>query len=232
MVATIGLHGSASTWVFNVARELLAAARGDAGVLAVYGDRIEDLPTEADRPGRCVVLKSHHGSTELDAALAAAHARLLLSVRDPRDAAVSMARRFRSPLDQAAQWIANDCRRMAGLVAGGHMLLRYEDRFFDDPAAPARIARALGIDTSPAACAVIFARYSTEAVRRFATHLDALPPERLVSFGPTTMDKVTQIHRTHVGDALSGKWRDLPAPARNGLTRFLAPFLGPLGYAP
>jgi len=40
------------------------------------------------------VIKSHHGSEGMDAWLAAEGARVILSVRDPRDASLSMAQRF------------------------------------------------------------------------------------------------------------------------------------------
>lgn len=230
LVATIGLHSSASTWVYNVARELLIAARGEGAVLALYADRVEDVPNEAARAGKWLVLKSHHGSDALDQWLAAERAVTLLSLRDPRDAALSMVQRFGVPLGRAAQRIADDCRRLVRLAAAGPLLLRYEDRFFDDPAAPARIGSALGLAPDPTAEAAAFARYATEAVRRFGENLAGLPPERLVSFGPTTFDRVTQIHRRHVGDARSGKWRDLPEPARGELSRFFRPFLERFGY--
>ena len=96
LIATIGLHGSASTWVFNVIRELMIAALGERQVLAVYADKMEDVPESA---GRIV------------------------------------------------------------------------------------------------------------------------------------MDPVTQIHRNHIGDGRSGKWRDLPGPAQAELTRFFRPFLDRWGYS-
>jgi hypothetical protein len=105
LIATIGLHGSASTWVFNVVRELLVAALGEQQVLAVYADKMEDVP---------------------------------------------------------------------------------------DPA--------------------------------------GLPPGRVVSAGRIVMDPVTQIHRSHIGDARSGKWRDLPDPQQAELTRFFRPFLARWSY--
>jgi hypothetical protein len=227
LIATIGLHGSASTWVFNVVRELMIAALGDQQVLAVYADKVADVP---DAAGRCLVVKSHHGSAGLDAWLATARARIFLSLRDPRDAAMSMAQRFDAPLNQAVHWIAADCARMMRLAAQGHVLLRYEDRFFADAAAPERLARALGLAPAPAVSAAIFARYRSEAVRAFSAAFADLPPGRVVSAGRIVMDPVTQIHRTHIGDGRSGKWRDLPGPVQAELTRFFRPFLDRWGY--
>src|ERR1700683_4131907 len=126
------MHGSASTWIFNVVRELLIADKGDEQVLTFYADELGQVPDEAARAGRHLVIKSHHGSAGLDSWLAAAHAPIILSVRDPRDACISMSQRFKAPLNHSVRWIANDCNRLLRLAPQGHLLLRYEDRFFED----------------------------------------------------------------------------------------------------
>jgi hypothetical protein len=224
------MHASASTWVFNVARELLIAAVGDAQVLTFYADQPAQMPDETARAARHLVIKSHHGSAELDAWLAAAPARIVLSMRDPRDACISMSQRFKAPLNHTVRWIANDCNRLLRLAPQSHPLLRYEDRFFDDPTAADRLAHALGLRPAPAVIEAIFSRYRTEAVRSFAQKLGDLPPERLTPVASFMMDRVTQILAPHIGDARSGKWRDLPVPLQAELTRMFAPFLDRFGY--
>ncbi len=231
VVATVGLHGSASTWVFNVARELVAAAAGEDRVLTLYADEPGQLPDEAARRGKHVVVKSHQGSLELDAWLQDQGAPIILSLRDPRDACLSMAQRFAAPLQHTARWLANDCRRVARLAEQGHPYLRFEDRFFDEPASVARMAARLGMASDPALTDAIFARYRTEAVRDFSRRLEALPPERLTMVGPFRMDRITQILAPHIGDARTGKWRDLPASVQLELTRWFRPFLDRFGYA-
>lgn len=228
LIATAGLHGSASTWVFNVARALLIDALGEAQVVSLYAERAEELPLE--QPGALAVLvKTHQGGASLDAKLE--QAAVVLSIRDPRDAAISMAQRFGAPLARAAGWLAADCERMARLTDGRRLLLRYEDRFFDDPAAPGRVARALGLAPSPETLAEISARFTTGAVRDFARAMDDLQPGRVHRANGVTVDTVTQIHRTHIGDARTGKWRDLPPEEREGLTAFFHAFLDCFGYA-
>jgi len=229
-VATIGLHASASTWVFNVVRELMIAAVGSERVLALYADRMEQIHDQPERSGRHIVIKSHHGSAELDAWLAAEQAPMILSVRDPRDACLSMAQRFNAPLNHTVVWMANDCQRMMRLAAYGHLMLRYEDRFFDDFSAVGRVADALGLAPPVAETAAIFARYTTEAVRSFARKLSELPPDRLATVGEPKVDRLTQIHEPHIGDGSSGKWRNLPVQIRTELTRRFGPFLERFGY--
>ena len=226
LVATIGMHASASTWVFNVVRELLVASVGAHRVKSLYADERAQVPDFADH----LVIKSHHGSADLDAWLGAANARIFLSVRDPRDACLSMAQRFGSPLEHTVRWIANDCNRLLRLAPLGHPLLRYEDRFFEDRAVAGRISLALGIEPTPELIDAIFARYSTEAVREFSERLGELPPERLTTVVTFKMDRVTQILGPHIGDTRSGKWRNLPMQVQTELTRIYRPFLDRFGY--
>jgi hypothetical protein len=227
VVATIGMHGSASTWVFNVVRELMIATMGETQVVSLYADQRDQLP---DAASCCLVIKSHHGSADLDNWLGEAGARLFISVRDPRDACISMCQRFRSPLAHTVQWIGNDCNRLLRLFPHGHPTLRYEDRFFEEKDMVKRIAVSLGLQPPPTTIDTIFDRYCTEAVRTFAESLEQLPSERLTTVVRFPMDRVTQILGPHIGDTLSGKWRDLPIHVQAELTRVFRPFLDRFGY--
>jgi len=225
------MHASASTWIFNVVREIIIAALGDDRVLAFYTDKIEEIPAQAARAGRHLVIKSHHGSAALDAWLQAEQARIFLSVRDPRDACISMSQRFKAPLEHSVRWIVNDCNRLLRLAPRGYPMLRYEDRFFDSPTAVGWVAQTLGLTVAPATIEAIFNRYRTESVRSFAQHLAELPAERLTTVASFMMDRVSQILAPHIGDTSSGKWRGLPAPLQAELTRLFGPFLDRFGYA-
>ncbi len=230
VVATIGLHASASTWVFNVVRELMIARFGEISVSALYAETLSELPGEPARSDQPLVIKSHHGSPELDFWLAANNAQYFVSIRDPRDASISMAQRFKAPLGAAVRWLENDCRRMMNF-ATAPTLLRYEDRFFERKSTVEQLANALGIEVEPGLTEAIFARYSTDSVRALARSLTSLPAERLNTTGRFAFDRVTQIHEPHIGDTRSGKWRDLPADVQSELTRRFAAFLKRFGYA-
>jgi hypothetical protein len=232
VIGTIGLHGSASTWVFNVVRELMIAAAGEAQVVALYTEELDELPDEATRARRHLIIKSHHGSAALDAWLSAAQARIFLSIRDPRDACLSMSRRFHAPLERAVQWLADDCSRVMRLAEQSQPVLRYEDRFFENGVSVHRLANALGMALAPSVIEAIAARYRTEAVRSFAQALAELPAERLITAGTSHLvDRVTQIHGPHIGDARSGKWCELPAPLQVALTRRFGAFLDRFDYS-
>jgi hypothetical protein len=230
IVATIGLHGSASTWVYNVVREIMLAAVGPGSLLAGYADDITQLPDTQALVGRHLLVKSHHAPAALDEWLAARQARIVLSIRDPRDACLSMVQRFGLALDEATRVLLRDCERMIRLTGAGHMVLRYEDRFFEQPDTVASLASGLGIALQATSADTIFARYATGAVRAFAAGVTALPPERVGTLRHSIVDRVTQIHATHIGDTNSGKWRAFPPPLLQAMNTVLGPFLDRFGY--
>lgn len=224
------MHGSASTWVFNAAREIVTAALGEAAVLTFFADRMEHMPGAAALEGKTLIIKSHEGSAEFEDWLDRQGALRLLSIRDPRDATISQMQRFRTALAPAANAIARDGNRVLRLAARGIPVWRYEDGFFTRPETLDALAARLSCPLSPEQRHKIFARYSTDSVRAFAQNLETLPPGRLTQVGPYAMDKVTQILAPHIGDGASGKFRGLPAELQPQLTQFFAPLLKPFGY--
>ncbi|MDA8252458.1 MAG: hypothetical protein M0Z28_25270 [Rhodospirillales bacterium] len=232
LTLTLGLHGSASTWAYNVAREAMAWACGADGVAACFADSPAELLAGTRALGRRVVCKTH-GFPGLDVLAHLTQARLVATVRDPRDAVVSLMERFAAPLSVAVRGVAQDCQYAAWCAAAGHLLLRYEDRFFDDPGTVSRLAAHLGLALPAVEGARIFADWRTERVRAFAASVAALPAERLVRAGDTFLfDRLTQVHHTHVGDGRIGKWRERLDPvAQAELSRLFAPFLQRFGYA-
>lgn len=235
LVVTAGIHGSASTWVFNVVRELMIAALGEDKVASFFAEKIDWL----DRPevrGRHVVMKSHAGADAGWSTLVwLARAPVLVSVRDPRDAALSMRERFGVALPEILPAMMADCRLAMRAAQAGHLVMRYEDGFFDDPAVPPRIARHLGLGLGEDVCRMVFERYRTEAVRQFAASIAELGTDRRVgSPGERLMlDRVTQIHHVHIGDGAVGKWRTaLSAPEKSSLAAAFEPYLRHFGYDP
>jgi len=227
--ATIGLHRSASTWAFNVARKLLLADGPPRNALSFYADQVEEIPPEAATKARGL-MKSHHGSPELDACLDARPTRLVLTLRDPRDAALSMAQRFQAPPRDTVVWLCNDCVRLARLRERPHLALRYEAWFFEAPETVFALAADLDVEAPPQAMQSIFTAYRADAVRAFAQSLAALPAERVDTAGRFLVDRVTHIHAPHIGDGRSGKWKQLAPETRQALASALRPHLAAFGY--
>ena len=232
LVATIGLHGSASTWVFNVARELMVAAFGADRVTSLFAEDAARVAIH-EPSRRHTIVKAHRGGNGLEALLWMARAPIFLSIRDPRDAFLSMAQRFKVPVAQCAAAVAADCGFVHRWADEGHLTLRYEDHFYKDPATVLHLANGLGIDVAPDVRQAIFDRYRTDTVRAFARTVADLPPDRLVVNPVTMNDALTQIHATHIGDGQVGKWKTLLDDRKKAdAAALFAPFLKRFGYEP
>ena len=225
---TAGLHGSASTGLFNIVRELMVAVAGAGDVLALYGEDLSALPAPVGLDRRHVVLKSHAGSAQWQWLVGLSGAPVVLSIRDPRDCVLSLMQRFGMAADQAVRAIVADCRLATVCAEAGHVPFRYEDRFFEDETMARQLAARLGLEVAEDVCRAIGRRYTMAGVRTFA---GALPAGRVVKTERLHFDPVTQIHATHIGDGAVGKWRHLLSPADgDALTQVFAPFLARFGY--
>lgn len=232
LIMTIGLYSSASTWLFNVVRELMIARHGAARVHAFYSDEVATVLADRQVLGRYAVWKMHFGEPAWDVFAQLTDPTVLLSVRDPRDAILSLVNRFNTPLEPAAKAVARCCNRAMQCAHAGCPVLRYEDRFFADAGVVGAIAEHIGADVDAGARERIFARYTTDAVRALAAEVEALPAERVKGDPAIDLyDEVTQIHRGHIGDASVGKWRrQLTAEQQQAISARFAPFLQQFGY--
>ncbi|MGN8119833.1 hypothetical protein [Labrys sp. 22185] len=227
-VVTMGLHSSASTWVFNVIRELLIVTHGEERVVSYYA---EDAPQASTFDGNCLVLKSHHGSKSLNRWIECVKPILFLSIRDPRDAALSMSQRFDVPLSMTAQWVSNDCQQLINFSSRGYPLLRYEDSFFNNPQTLIDMANLLNCSIGNQSLDFIFNTYTTDSVRKFVNDIASLPDERVRPHGGGRLvDVVTNFNSRHIGDGRSGKWRDLPQSEQDILTRKFESILKVFNY--
>jgi hypothetical protein len=230
-VLTVGIHGSASTWVFNVTRELLVARFGADAVYPCHATRADDLRDALAHQWRHFVAKTH-GWTTLPAFIQECSVLAIVSVRDPRDALLSIMQRFGEPFDRCMRGIQQDCRVALACANAGHPVLRYEDRFFESPAALDMVSDHLGLKVPKEAAERIFRQYATEAVRSFAAGIAALPAHRLGGEGGFRFDLLTQITNTHIGDGRVGKWRELLDPQQQAAANtFLGSFIRMFGYS-
>ncbi len=155
----------------------------------------------------------------------------MVSVRDPRDAVVSLMQRFNMTYDAAVQCIWKDCNAALACAAVGWPVLQYERRFFACSSAIGLIAEHFALVAKPGEVAAILAALSTEAVRTLSGKLSALPPERLAGGSGFLYDTLTQITNNHIGDGRIGKWRDaLDILQGRELTHLFGPFLFGFGY--
>jgi hypothetical protein len=232
VTATLGVYGSASTWVFNVLRELSLVHYGAERVHAVFSDSVPQVLQDPKARDRHIVWKLHRADACWQTFAALAGARMVLTIRDPRDAMASIMQRFGVGLNAACADVVHTMMRVAENAADGHATLRYENRFFERPETVGALADYFGCTVSEAEQTRIFEAYTSERVKQFSQALDTLPAARLKAIGDwTRYDDVTQIHRTHIGDQRVGKWREyFDAAQQAAINTRLAPYLRAFQY--
>lgn len=210
LVCTVGLHGSASTYLFNVARELLAAALGPDKVLAFFSESVADVLRMPGLTERHAVWKLHCGDELWRPFVHLATPRVLVSIRDPRDCVASLMQRFNAGFQPSVRALQHDCALAIHCADAGYPVFDYNDGFFQQEDTVARIADYLGLDLPAERLQAIHAAFCTDSVRDHAARLMELPEGRRGGDGVRIlMDKHTQIHRNHVLDGRAGRWREV-----------------------
>jgi hypothetical protein len=223
MALCCGLNSSGSTWLFNLLREICLAEGWR--FLSLFAASEADLLPLLVGTAR-IVVKLHAPPPALRSFIAGCGEPLLMTVRDPRDAVVSLMRRFGQGFDAALDQIAASAESLAELAKLRPIeALRYEDGFVGSPALFDRVAAMLGAGPLGGRREAILARLSPDQVARRIDELAAAG--RL----PGGVDLATHWHLNHVGDGKVGKFADALSPAQqDAVARRTAEFCERFGY--
>jgi hypothetical protein len=206
-VLCAGLYSSGSTWLFNVVARLYEATHLERSLARFYSDDLYSFPEFSSVPDVCVV-KTHIPDRSLQILAACCLSPVLVTLREPRDAVASLISRFDFRFESQLSGFAACASRMIDLARSGALVLRYEDRFYDDPATVARIAAFLGLNVRPEEMTAIWQALRPESVK---SEIAKLTKER--AFGqhvtPVSVDPRTQWHPGHIGDREIGKYRHI-----------------------
>jgi hypothetical protein len=227
-----GMYASGSTWTYNVMRAL-AAADSARTVHSLFGNTVADLAGIADRSALHVI-KTHDLPEDAATLLLSEQPRVVVTIRDPRDAVASLMTYQRYPFAMALNTVDRSARFVTAVAARtGALLLRYETGFTGDAATVAAIAAAIGLRADEAACAAIFAATRREAVEAFIGGLDNLPQAHRDARSGDVFDPQSQWHKHHAGRTGEvGRWKRTLQPAQTEVVeQTLADWMAANGYA-
>jgi hypothetical protein len=213
VILCLGLKSSGSTWLYNVVIQLMAerarlSRAPKPRTEAFYADNFAMIPAGADRAAH-LVIKCHEPSDAIMFLTRFAQGRILLTVREPRDAVASLMKRFRHAFEPSTADMKRQSARITELARIDRMsIFRYEDGFHEHPATIDEMASLLGFSISGAARERIFRSLTREAVRKKISAL-----KKRGGFGRTpnadSFDPATHWHPGHVGDARIGKFETI-----------------------
>ncbi len=209
----LGMYASASTWLFNVARQIQEAA-GPARTHFFSGTG--DF-AGFDQPGVAHIVKSHEIKDE-GTILQLSHRaeRILVTMRDPRDAVTSLMLYHGYEFDRALPLVAQAARLCMGFARDKRAVLwHYESGFSATPDSVGQIAVHLGIPLDPAAQQRIFAANRREEVEKYIAKLDRMPGTLQDRVSGDRLDPKTHWHTHHAGRTGEiGRWRHMLTPAQ------------------
>ena len=227
-----GVYASGSTWAYNIMRAVAAVGFAERVRTSRFAHNKADLAGIEDAAGLHVV-KTHDVPADAAGLLLAQGPRVVVTVRDPRDAVTSLMRFQGYGFEQARKTVARSAFFAGRLLEKGPeaLVLRFEDGFTEDATAVMRIAGYLGIELAPGAAAAIFAAHRRDAVERFIGRMKDAPETR--PNGPEDWyDVATQWHRHHAGrDGEVGRWKRLLLPGQpNAVEADCGAFMDRFGY--
>ena len=226
-ILSAGMVGSGSTFIFNVAREILTCD-STYPTHALYSD---DWQPEFDADSH-LLLKCHYGSPSLYAAIQAGGFLPLVTVRHPGDSLCSDMERFRLPFDRALMRVRTSLAFAAALSwIDGARVFRYEDGFMSNLNTAAILAQSLDIPVPQEKLVDVTLKYSAASVRSYAIGLDDRAEVERNIDNDDVWCSTTQIHRNHIGKQVSNRWRNLPADQRAIIAETFREICEPFGYA-
>jgi len=224
------MRGSASTYVFNVVRILIGSIVGPQNLILGMPIGASNILNLWEK-NRHALIKAHTLGVDLRGLIWFAHAPIIVTLRDPRDAVVSIMQRFNVTFTQALKQIELDCRTICDYMPEASLRLYYEKGYHLDPLMPKILAAKIGVIIDDNVSASIHKQYDTESTRKLAASVESLPQKRLKRTTTDVFDQITHIHSGHIGDGRSGKWRETLNPSQQAkLQTTLQPFMETLGY--
>lgn len=227
-----GMFASGSTWLYNVA---LAVACDLDPRARVEGRFVFSKADAAGLDGGGVhhIVKAHQAKQGVEAIAAGADA-IIVTLRDPRDAVVSLMQYQGFSFNRALLNVRNAAEACLYLgMQPQAVVLHYETGFVDDPATIDGVARHMGGAISPQRRDEIFQATRRPNLEAFIARIEARP-SAIVDRDGDVYDLATHWHKHHAGrTGETGRWRRLLYPAQvGGIETSLADWMETFGYPP
>ncbi len=211
----LGMYASASTWLFNVTRQIHEDSRPGPVKTHFFSDKGNFAGF--DDPAVTQIIKSHEIKDEpTTIALSRRAERILVTMRDPRDALTSLILYHSYEFERALPLVQEAARLCMGFARDKRaLLLHYETGFSNDPATLGRVAAHLGYPLDAAAQQRIFDANKREEVEKYIATMDKLPGTLQDRVSGDRLDPRTHWHTHHAGRSGEiGRWRHMLSAAQ------------------
>ena len=212
IVWCLGLYASASTWVFNVLREMAATT----GPVKTHFLSTSFTPPDLTAPATHLI-KTHEVDNQAALAWLTANAtHILITLRDPRDAIASLIQYHNHDFPRALDHVHRATSLCVKFAPDQRAkLYHYETKFFDDPKTLPQLAECLALATPLESLAHIFKNARRENIEKYISTLPTKPGILRERITGDLLDPETHWHTHHSGrTGQPGRWKTLLTPAQ------------------
>jgi hypothetical protein len=211
------MYASASTWLFNVTRQIHEEC--GAGTVKTHFFSGKGNFAGFDQAGQTQIVKSHEIKDEGTVLEMSRRAdRILVTMRDPRDAVTSLMLYHSYDFDRALPLVEEAARLCMGFARDKRaLLLHYETGFSTESGTLERAAAHLGYKLEPAAAQRIFDANRREEVEKYIATMDRMPGTLQDRVSGDRLDPRTHWHTHHAGRSGEiGRWRHMLSEPQAG----------------
>jgi hypothetical protein len=232
-----GLLRSASTWSFNVCREINQHIADQQGCKLISGYRDGArldafLKAKIDDPGLRAVVKSHFPGQFALELIRTGRALNVCTLRDPRDCFLSLHRYGELRFDEVLAQIKRNLELVTRYAEFGNAHFIPFERLLESPIDEIlRLAKWMGTVLVPEAVTRIHEETSLQRARALAERLEHAEEGSVHRVRSHRVDNRTLIHQFHINRAATGEWiYELSAAEQRRLNGELRQWLIALHY--
>jgi len=206
----LGMYASASTWLFNVVRQVLQLAQQEKVQVAFISGKEKHLTF--DGPRAVTIIKSHEVNNEDRIVDVSRNSRkILITIRDPRDAVASLMQAHGYDFDKALGFVEQSATLCMNFTKDRRVkLFQYETGFFEDTRTVGAVAEHLGYKLEKDVILAIYKSLTRSEVERHIQKMPKMPGILKSTEAGDLLDTKTQWHSHHAGRSGEiGKWKRL-----------------------
>ena len=204
----LGMYASASTWLFNVVRQVLQVAQQEKVQVAFISGKEKTLTLGG--PEMLTLIKSHEINDDSRIVDVARHSKkIMITIRDPRDAVTSLMQAHGYDFDRALDFVERSARLCGSFAKDRRAkLYQYEAGFFEDIGTVRATAEYLGYGVEDATIQAIYGSLTRAEVEKHINKMPKMPGILRDAVSGDLLDTKTQWHSHHAGrNGEIGKWK-------------------------
>ena len=205
-----GMMRSASTWSYNIARQVLlcglSGQRATVGVGYEEGERLEKAIFDASAPNVYGIFKTHSMTNRVIQLINIGAVRNIFTIRDPRDAVLSRNRFVDETIETSIARIKSSILPAKHFAKSATLFLRYDDIVNSPAAVIDAIAKHIDVELPVDVIDQLVDKNSRDNVELKVANMECDSFSIDVPTGHK-VDMLTGYHENHITDGRTGGWK-------------------------